>query len=393
MSQSATVAIGPQHKLLTPFNVVAALILAVGLPVIVIRFTMGLGACTNLSDNTAWGLWIGFDVLVGVALAAGGYVTSCAVYIFGMKAYHPIVRPAVLTGFLGYMLVAVGLLFDIGRPWRLPYPFLMSQGWTSVMFEVAACVGLYLTVLFLEFLPMPFEWLRWKKLRKFFIELTIPLTILGVILSTLHQSSLGALFTITPGKLHPLWYTPYLGILFFVSSVAAGLSMVIFESGISHRVFSSRLDPDHPVDHDALTLGLTKAAALVLFTYFGMKVMALAHGNHWDLLNTPYGAWYLVEVIGFVLLPCILYARAYRGKDPRLARFTAAWTAAGIVLNRLNVSIIAFNWQLPLDERYIPSWMEIAVTVSLVTLGVLAFRWIVERMPVMAEHPEYKGGH
>jgi Ni/Fe-hydrogenase subunit HybB-like protein len=393
MSQSATMAIEPQHKLLTPFNVVAGLILAVGIPVMVIRFTMGLGACTNLSDNTAWGLWIGFDVLVGVALAAGGYVTSCAVYIFGMKAYHPIVRPAVLTGFLGYALVAVGLLFDIGRPWRLPYPFVMSQGWTSVMFEVAACVGLYLTVLFLEFLPMPFEWLRWKKLRKFFIELTIPLTILGVILSTLHQSSLGALFTITPGKLHPLWYTPYLGILFFVSSVAAGLSMVIFESGISHRVFSSRLDPDHPVDHDALTLGLTKAAALVLFTYFGMKVMALAHGNHWDLLNTPYGAWYLVEVIGFVLLPCILYARAYRGKDPRLARFTAAWTAAGIVLNRLNVSIIAFNWQLPLDERYIPSWMEIAVTVSLVTLGVLAFRWTAERMPVMAEHPDYKGGH
>ena len=393
MSQAATVTIGPPSRLVTPFNVVAALILAVGVPVIVIRFTMGLGACTNLSDTTAWGLWIGFDVLVGVALAAGGYVTSCAVYVFGMKAYHPIVRPAVLTGFLGYTLVAIGLLFDIGRPWRLPYPFVMSQGWTSVMFEVAACVGLYLTVLFLEFLPVPFEWLRWKKLRKFFIELTIPLTILGVILSTLHQSSLGALFIITPGKLHPLWYTPYLGILFFVSSIVAGLSMVIFESGLSHRVFSSRLDPQHPADHDALTLGLTKAAALVLYAYFGMKVMALAHGNHWSLLNTGYGAWFLVELIGFVALPCTLFARAYRQRDARLARFTAALTAIGIVLNRLNVSIIAFNWQLPIEERYVPHWMEIAVTITLITVGVLAFRWIVERMPVLAEHPDCKAGH
>ena len=393
MSQAATVTIGPPSRLVTPFNVVAALILAVGVPVIVIRFTMGLGACTNLSDTNAWGLWIGFDVLVGVALAAGGYVTSCAVYVFGMKAYHPIVRPAVLTGFLGYTMVAIGLLFDIGRPWRLPYPFVMSQGWTSVMFEVAACVGLYLTVLFLEFLPVPFEWLRWKKLRKFFIELTIPLTILGVILSTLHQSSLGALFIITPGKLHPLWYTPYLGILFFVSSIVAGLSMVIFESGLSHRVFSSRLDPQHPADHDALTLGLTKAAALVLYAYFGMKVMALAHGNHWSLLNTGYGAWFLVELIGFVALPCTLFARAYRQRDARLARFTAALTAIGIVLNRLNVSIIAFNWQLPVEERYVPHWMEIAVTITLITVGVLAFRWIVERMPVLAEHPDYKAGH
>ena len=131
--------------------------------------------------------------------------------------------------------------------------------------------------------------------------------------------------------------------------------MVIFESGLSHRVFSSRLDPDHPVDHDALTLGLTKAAALVLYAYFGMKVMALAHGNHWNLLNTGYGAWFLVELIGFVALPCIalcpgLQAAGTRGwLDSR-----RALTAIGIVLNRLNVSIIAFNWQLPVEERYFP---------------------------------------
>ncbi len=393
MSQAAAFPNLREAKLVTPFNLVTGLIIAVGIPVMIIRFTMGLGAVTNLSDTNPWGLWIGFDVLVGVALAAGGYVTSCAVYIFGLKQYHPIVRPAVLTGFLGYVLVAVGLLFDIGRAWRLPYPFLMSHGWTSVMFEVAACVALYLTVLFLEFLPVPFEWLRWKRLRNFFIGLTIPLTILGIILSTLHQSSLGALFIIAPGKVHPLWYSPYLAVFFFVSSVIAGLSMVIFESGLSHRVFHDRFDPEHPVDHDALTLGLAKAAALVLFAYFAMKLIGLSHGNHWALLNTPYGYWFLVELLGFVMLPCILYTWAYRQRNASLARATGLWTVIGIILNRLNVSIIAFNWQLPFEQRYIPHWMEITVTVTLVTFGVLAFKWIVERMPVLADHPDYKTAH
>lgn len=286
--------------------------------------------------------------MVGVALAAGGYVTSCAVHIFGLKQYHAIVRPAVLTGFLGYVLVAVGLPLDIGRPWRLPYPFLISQGWTLVMFEVAACVALYLTVLFLEFLPVPFEWLRGKRLRDFFVGLSIPLTILGVILSTLHQSSLGALFLTAPNKLHPLWHSPYLAVFFFVSSIVAGLSTVICESGLSHCVFHHRLDPESPVDHDSLTLGLAKAAVLVLFAYFAMKLIGLSHGNHWALLNTPYGYWFPVELLGFVLLPCALYTWAYRERNAFLARCTALWTVIGIVLNRLNVSIIAFNWQLPL---------------------------------------------
>ena len=393
MSVPTAETISPWKRYVTPFNVVAAAIIAVGVLVAVVRFTMGLGACTNLSDNNPWGLWIGFDVLVGVALAAGGYVTSCAVYVFGMKKYHPIVRPAVLTGFLGYVLVAVGLLFDIGRSWRLPYPFVMSQGWTSVMFEVAACVALYLLVLFLEFLPVPFEWLRYTKLRNFFVALTIPLTIAGVILSTLHQSSLGALFVITPGKLHPLWYSPYLAVFFFVSSIVAGLSMVIFESGLSHRVFRDKLDPDHPVDHDALTLGLAKAAALVLFAYFGMKTIGLTHGNHWALLNTGYGHWFLIEVLGFVLLPCFLFTSAVRRRNATLARFAAALAAIGIIVNRLNVSIIAFNWQLPSEQRYFPHWMEFAITISLVTGGVLAFKLIVEHMPVLREHPEYKTAH
>jgi Ni/Fe-hydrogenase subunit HybB-like protein len=196
---------------LTPFNVIAGIIVILGLIVTVLRFTGGLGAVTNLSDYNPWGIWIGFDLLVGVALAAGGFVTSAAVYIFGMKKYHSAVRPAILTGFLGYALVVIALNYDVGRPWRLPYPFIIQQGTTSLLFEVAACVALYLTVLFIEFSPAAMEWLGLKRARNLVVRLTLLLTIFGVILSTLHQSSLGALFLIAPAKLHPLWYSPYDG--------------------------------------------------------------------------------------------------------------------------------------------------------------------------------------
>ncbi len=219
----------------TPFNIIAGIIVIIGLIVTVLRFTQGLGAVTNLSDYNPWGIWIGFDLLVGVALAAGGFVTSSAVYIFGMKKYHSAVRPAILTGFLGYAMVVVALHYDVGQPWRLPYPFIVQRGTTSLLFEVAACVALYLTVLFLEFSPAALEWLGLKKLRNILIKLTLVLTIFGVVLSTLHQSSLGALFLIAPSKLHPLWYSPYIPVFFFVSAVIAGLSMVIFEATLSHR--------------------------------------------------------------------------------------------------------------------------------------------------------------
>ncbi|MCK7506123.1 MAG: hypothetical protein MZV70_19950 [Desulfobacterales bacterium] len=180
-----------QKPALTPFNVVAGIIVVVGLVITVIRFTQGLGATTNLSDYNPWGIWIGFDLLVGVALAAGGYVTSAACYIFGLKRFHSAVRPAILTGFLGYALVVLALHYDVGRPWRLPYPFIVQPGTTSLLFEVAACVALYLTVLFIEFTPAALEWLGLKRARSIVVKLTLVLTIFGVVLSTLHQSSLG----------------------------------------------------------------------------------------------------------------------------------------------------------------------------------------------------------
>jgi Ni/Fe-hydrogenase subunit HybB-like protein len=386
MSQEAVA----RHNLLTPFNVVAGIIVIIGLIITAIRFSKGLGATTNLTDNTPWGLWIGFDLLVGVALAAGGYVTSAAVYIFGLKRLHSAVRPAILTGFLGYALVVLALHYDVGRPWRLPYPFLMSQGTTSLLFEVGACVALYLTVLFVEFSTAPLEWLGFRKARNIVVKLTMILTIFGVILSTLHQSSLGALFLIAPSKLHPLWYSSYIPIYFFVTSVIAGLSMVIFEGMLSHRYFKDKMDEHHLAAKDELTLSFGKAAAWVLSGYFMIKVIGLAADNNWHYLASGYGAWFLVELIGFVALPAFCYMIGVREKRTALVRWTAAWTVLGIILNRFNISMIAFNYHLPADERYFPSWMEIGISVFIVTVGLIVFRFIVTRMPILYEHPDYE---
>lgn len=374
-------------SLLRPADLVVALILLVGYPLIAYRFIYGLSATTNLDQTTPWGLWIGLDMLSGVALAAGGYTIATAVHIFGLKQYEPIVRPALLTGFLGYLFAVIGLMVDLGRPWNLPVPIAFSFGTTSVMFEVAWCVAMYSTVLFLECTPAMFEWLGLKRWRERALKVMLAATVLGTVLSTLHQSSLGALFLMAPTKLHPLWYSVYLPLMFFISSIVAGLCMVMFESGVSHRAFRSRVD--HHMDLDRITLGLARAASVVLFAYFFLKLQGLADGGHWALLGTAYGAWYLVEVIGFVLAPSLLLAYAARHGLPRLVRWVAAWTVLGVVLNRLNVSMFAMNWTAP--HWYVPSWMEIVTSITIVTTGVMVFRWMVNRMPVLSELPEYRG--
>jgi Ni/Fe-hydrogenase subunit HybB-like protein len=368
--------------LMTPWDAVIAVILAVGIPVLIYRFAFGLGAATHLSQATPWGLWIGFDMLCGVALAAGGYTLAAAVYMFGLREFKPVVRAAILTGFLGYVFAVIGLLCDLGQPWRIPYPIVYSWGTTSVMFEVGWCVALYTTVLALEFIPAFFEWMGWTVPLKALHRIEIGAIVLGIVLSTLHQSSLGSLFLMAPGKIHPLWYSPYIPVFFFISSIAAGLAMVIFESGISHRLFHDRTDPTRPVDMDKIALGLARGAAIVLFAYVFLRLQGLADGETWPMLRTGWGAWWLLEVVGFALLPSLMFAYGARHGNVRIVRMAAIAAVLGVVLNRVNVSIIAFNWKQPF--QYVPSWMEIVGSVTIVTMGVVTFRWIVNRMPVLS---------
>lgn len=388
-----TTAQAPKTTIWTPFNIVAGIIVLVGLALTYMRFTGGLASVTNLDHTNPWGIWIGFDLLCGVALAAGGFTTSAAIYIFGYKKWHAAIRPAILTAFLGYALVVFALHYDVGRPWRLPYPIFYSQGTTSLLFEVGLCVFLYLTVLFLEFVPAALEWLGKKKLRDVVVKLTLALTILGVVLSTMHQSSLGALFTIAPSKVHPLWYSQYLPVYFFVSAIAAGLSMVIFEGTLSHKYFHHKMDHAYEETHKPLTLGFSKAAAWVLAGYFALKWIGVAADNNWHYLASGYGLWFMVEMFGFVALPAMILAMASREKNLKFAKIGAIITVLGIVVNRFNISMIAFNYHLPADQRYFPSWHEIAISIFVVTVGLIAFKFIVTRMPVFYEHPDYKEEH
>ncbi len=383
--------------LLTPTlgNIITWIILGVGFILTIIRFTVGIGSVTALTDAQPWGLWIGFDLLCGVCLAAGGYFTTVAVYVMGMKHFHSAVRPAVTTAFLGYAFVVVALLYDLGHPLRLPYMFFFP-GTTSVLFEVGLCVATYLTVLFIEFSVAPLEWLGQKfpfllTWRKWIIRITILLTIFGVTLSTLHQSSLGSLYLISPEKLHPLWYSPFMPMFFFVSSMVAGASMVIFEGMFAHKGVHDYMDETHLRESGNVVLGFARAASFILMAYFMLKLIdVLVQSNaHW--LSTGWGAWWLVEMLGFVLLPALLYAKGAVDGNVKLCQYTSVLAIIGIVLNRFNVSMVAFNWQLPSGDRYFPSFWEIWISIFVVTMIVTCYRFIVYHMPVLYEHPQFKG--
>jgi len=379
--------------LITPFNVITGIIILIGVVLTVLRFSKGIGAVTNLDDNNPWGIWIGFDLLCGVALAAGGYVTCAACYIFGLKQFKVAVRPAILTAFLGYALVVVALSYDVGRPWRLPYPIFISQGTSSILFEVALCVMLYLSVLFFEFIPAAFEWLNWKHARNIIGKFSMILVILGIILSTLHQSSLGALFLIAPSKLHPLWHSGYLAVYFFISSIFAGMAMVMFEHLVADRFLHDKIDEEHDIESNNVALGFGKAAAFLMAGYLMIQVIGIAIDNDWKYLGTRWGLWYLVEMIGFVGLPAVVYGIGVRESNIKLIQWTSLWVVLGVVLNRLNISLVAFNWQLPKALRYFPSWMEIMTTVFIITVGIVLFKFIAIRMPILHEHPDYPDDH
>jgi Ni/Fe-hydrogenase subunit HybB-like protein len=378
----------PKGPVLTPFNVISGIIMLVAAVLLTIRFATGLGSITNLSQDYPWGLWIGFDVITGVAFAGGAYVVTFMVYVLGMKQYHPIVRVTVLNGFLAYVFYAGALLLDLGRPWNVINPIIgNSFGVSSVLFLVAWHFMLYMIAEAIEFSPAVAEWLGWKRVRAVLAAMTIGAVIFGITLSTLHQSGLGALYLMARDKVHPLWYSELIPILFLVSIVFAGLSLVILEGSITRKVFRHRMDASHRIGHTGIVVGLARICATVMVVYLVLKLLELVHGQEWALLSTGMGQWYLLELVGFVLVPAVLFARGARDRSLRVIRTAAVLAVLGIVLNRLNVSVIAFKWDAAV--RYVPTWMEVEVTLAVICAEIWVFRWIVNRMPVLAEaeHP------
>jgi Ni/Fe-hydrogenase subunit HybB-like protein len=382
----------PKGKWLTPFNIISLPIMVLGLVLIVIRFYKGIGSITNLSQEIPWGLWIGFDVVTGVAFAGGAYVITFMVYILNMRKYHSIVRVTVLNGFLAYVFYAGALLLDLGRPWNVINPIIgNSFGYSSVLFLVAWHFLLYMIAQLIEFSPAIAEWLGARRIRKILSGMTLAAVIFGITLSTLHQSGLGALYLMAKDKIHPLWYSEFIPVMFLVSSIFAGLSMVIFEGSISHRVFFSQISEKNHRAQDGIILGLSKICAGTMFAYFFLQLLVFLHGQHWDLISTPMGYWYLLEMIGFVLMPMFLFYLSYRRKNTNMVKVAAILTILGVILNRLNVTVIGFRWEMAI--RYVPSWMELVVTFAVLFTEIWIFRWVINRMPVLSEPPAWANDH
>jgi c(7)-type cytochrome triheme protein len=365
---------GKRLEGLTFWRVAVSCILAVGAWATWVRFAQGLGASTNLSDEFPWGLWIGFNVLVGVGLAAGGFIVAATVHIFRMEKYEPIARPTVLTAFLGYVLVIVALLFELGRPYRIWHPLIM---WNphSVLFEVAWCVMLYTAVLGLEFSPILFERLGWKRPLRVVHAAYVPLVIVGVLLSTMHQSSLGTLYVIAPDKLYGLWYTPLLPVFFFITAIAAGIAMVIFESFLSDRAFGKRFAPP-------ILDGLARAVVVVLGVYAVWKFEDLLARGQLGLAFhvTPESVLFWGEVGLGVVLPMVLFAWPRARRDEHLLFFASVLTIMGFVINRMNVAVTGMQgWA---RTPYFPSFYETMATVALIAVGFVLFGTAVKHLPV-----------
>ncbi|MEI7421773.1 MAG: NrfD/PsrC family molybdoenzyme membrane anchor subunit [Prolixibacteraceae bacterium] len=378
----------PKSKLLTPFNIISFPIVLLGLGLIIFRFWKGLGSITNLTQEVPWGLWIGFDVVTGVAFAGGAYVLTFMVYILNMKKYHSIVRVTVLNGFLAYAFYTGALLLDLGRPWNVVNPIIGNNfGASSVLFLVAWHFLLYMLAELFEFSPAIAEWLGARRAAKILSGMTVGAVILGITLSSLHQSGLGALYLMAKDKIHPLWYSEFIPILFLVSSVFAGLSMVIFEGSISQKVFFDQISEKHAKEHDSIIHGLAKICAGSMFAYLFLQFLVFLHGRNWDLLNTPMGYWFLLEMIGFVLIPMMLFFYSYRKRNILTIKIAAILTMIGVILNRLNVTVIGFRWDAA--THYVPSWMEIVVTFAVIFTEIWIFRWVIRRMPVLRESPSW----
>jgi Ni/Fe-hydrogenase subunit HybB-like protein len=357
-----------------PVVLILGALVVIGVSVALIRFVFGIGAISNLNNSYPWGLWISLDLLCGVALGAGAFTMAAIVYIFDLKQFRPLLRPSILTGLLGYVMVIIALLVDLGRHERI-WHMIVYQNGHSVLLEIGLCVMLYTTVLALEFLPVVLERPNWQKPIRVLHSITMPLVILGVVLSTLHQSSLGSLFLIMPAKLHPLWYTPLLPFLFFITAVSVGLGMIIFESSLSSHAFHRGLEIH-------LLSKLARAIPFVLGFYLLVRFGDLAVEGKLDLLFTSgvYSLLFWLEITVGAIIPIVLFSQRSVRESPRGLLIGSLFVIGGLMLNRFNVSLLALNHLG--GQAYTPNLMELAVSVGIISAGVLTFALIARYFPL-----------
>lgn len=400
MTTTALGSAGSRPRFFTPGVWVVALIAAIGGTVALFRFTFGLGAATNLSNSYPWGIWIALDVACGVALAAGGFTSAFLAHLIHRDKYRALVRPALLTAMIGYTFVAIGVTTDLGRFWAI-WHVMLPWMWqpNSVLFEVAICVMTYLTVLYIEFLPAVCErfvgrvrmprrltWLErpidgtLRALQSGLGHVMTIFIILGVVLSCMHQSSLGTLMVITSSKLHVLWQTPFLPLMFLLSAFAVGFPMVIFESLIASRSF--HLKPER----DALS-GIARLIPIVLGLYLALKVFDLVNrGVAGHLLDaTLQSNAFIAELALGVVAPLVIFLTPRLRRSMKWLFVGSTLVIFGVVMNRVDVFLIAYTPAR--GGTYVPAWTEVAVTLGFVAMIVLLYRFAVMNVPVIEQLP------
>ncbi|MBS4035143.1 MAG: Ni/Fe-hydrogenase cytochrome b subunit [Ignavibacterium sp.] len=392
-----------KRKFFTPGVILLCVLALNALVFLAIRFFYGIGSVTNLDNQYPWGIWIGIDVAAGVALAAGGFTTAALGHVMHREEYAAIIRPALLTAMLGYTFVAMGVLVDLGRWYYIYHPIYMWNG-NSALFEVGICVMIYLTVLYIEFLPIVTERFIGKvnlpgilsKLNKLVDKILRVLDrglsktmfifiIAGVVLSTLHQSSLGTLMIIAGPKMHPLWQTPILPLLFLLSAIAVGFPMVIFESLIASRSLKLKSEM-----HILSKLGAMIAPLLGLYLAFKIGDMVIRETFVYLTEFNTASIMFTIEILFGVVIPLRMLLSPKVLKSPSLLFTAAALVVAGVLLNRINNFIVAYTPPYA-DYSYFPSIGEISVTVGFVAILVLLYRFFVINFPVVSLPGKHSG--
>jgi Ni/Fe-hydrogenase subunit HybB-like protein len=373
---------------ITMWRSIVAMIFAAGIYAMYARFALGFQASTHLTDPQPWGLWVGLGTLCGVGLSAGGFAIAAAVYLLGFERYRPILRTAVLISFLGYSSVIVGMMYELGLPWRIWHPIVMWN-WHSVLFEVSWCVMLYTTVLTLEFSPALVEKIRWKGLRELYLRwhhsILIALVLAGTLLSSMHQSFLGGLYLITKGKLDPLWYSPYLTTMFYLSAIPAGLAVTIMAIYLCVRSLNARVDMQ-------ISSEVSRVMAPLLAIYGVFRAVDLINREAlpylWMWREETLSFW--LEISLLVIVPLILLNMEKVRNTPQYLYWTCAVVVAGFMTNRLNVSITGL--QASSGTYYVPQWTELAASLATIAAAVVVFRYAVIYLDILPKHSTRQQG-
>lgn len=368
---------------ITLWRVIVAVIFITGIYATYIRFFEGFRASTNLSDEMPWGLWVGLGTLCGVGLSAAGFGISAAVYLLGMERYRPILRSAILISFLGYITVCFGYLYEIGLPWRFWHPIVMWNH-RSVLFDVCVCIMTYTTVLTFEFAPAVIEKLPWKRVRepilRYHHKILIGVVLAGVLLSSMHQSYLGGLYLIALGKLHPLWYSPYMHAMFYLSAIPAGLALTVMAIYLCMRSLNVRVDFSILGDCGRMIQSL-----LGVFAFFKVLDLIANHALAYAFQRTNEAGYFWLEALLFLAIPIALLSFESVRANPERLYWACSFVVAGFMVDRLNVSINAL--QTAMGTHYVPKWSELASSLLVITAGVIAFRYAVMHLDILPRAP------